>query len=123
MICTKKTLRLAISSAAMVVLVASQAAATCDTGEQPFPAVGFQDFLPLACDGDSALVGASNNTGAKAVHALLEEGTRSARSNGINSSGGGISGCFAQDDEADDEGVTDNSGCSTAVEWIGTLFT
>lgn len=121
-----KTLRIisqTLAAGALTSLVAAQAIATCDTGERPFPGPPSPnvDSVLLSCSGDSATVGAQYVGGLKSVFANLHVG-KCARSNGIDSGGAGMLGCFAQDCTANGSGVVDNTGCASAVEWIGTLF-
>lgn len=106
------------------VLASSQASAgACDTGKRTFPANNGADSRNLSCGGAAALVAAQQVGGVKSVGAKLNAGTKRARTNGIDSGGNGMLGCFIEDAApVDGSGQSDNTGCGSAVKWIGTLF-
>ncbi len=105
-------------------LASSQASAgACDTGKRTFPPNNSVDSRNLACGGAQALVAAQHTGGVKSVGAFLQAGTKRARTNGIDSAGNGMLGCFIEDAApVNGSGKTDNTGCGSAVKWIGTLF-
>jgi hypothetical protein len=120
-----KTLRIisqTLAAGVLTSLFAAQAIATCDTGARAFPGAASVDSRNLACNGASAIVAAQNSGGTKSVAALLSVGNKRARTNGIDAGGAGMLGCFIEDATAGGGGQSDNTGCASAVKWIGTLF-